>query len=699
MAALRRLLRAWPFALVAWLYIATSPYHRGLNNPNEMVRVYMSVAAVDDNTFAIDGVIRRWGLVDDKAKRDGQLYSSKAPLQSLIGVPAYLVAKPVLKGMGQPVDARHVTFVLRLLGSVSVGILFAWALIAWARRRAEQLGAPAAQGTALGLAWALGTMHYPYALTFTGHILAAATAGGCYLGVAALTRAPVGSTQWRNLALGVGALGGFTPFAEYPAALVALPALIGAFIVTPGPARGRLFLYLALGGGVPFGLGLWSHDALWGSPFATGYGFLENPGYVEVHEKGFFGVTAPKPEALFGTLFSAGTGLFFFSPYLAVGLLPMLARVVRGRRGSAPPDGYGRSLAIIALVGLVLELLFISGHRGWRGGWTLGPRYIIPVVVLLGFWCVEALGHARLRGLLMALAALSIVLTGPAAALYPHLSDVYVHPLSSFLVPSYLRGEMSYGLAHALGFEGHVANLFHLIPLALAVFYVAGAGVPSGAASSRLLAVGVVTAAAGAVFLAIPESDDRKARRENRRLWRFWEPEGGPHADIRVGGRGKRPLATARARWGDVRVVRLGGDGATQDCLPKGSPCRYGPQPWQHFGPEVLNMDGARVPVLFMHPVAGDTVEATIPVPAKTRSATLRYGLADASVESDNPHPAVLELSQGAAILAIAQAGEDYGFQQLPVTLSSTKALTLRVTAEQDGARVLGWDVEFYDEP
>ena len=68
----RRAGRLWPYVLVAFLYLATSPYHRGLNNPNEMVRIYMSKAMVDHHTFAIDPVVASWGMVDDKAIRDGR---------------------------------------------------------------------------------------------------------------------------------------------------------------------------------------------------------------------------------------------------------------------------------------------------------------------------------------------------------------------------------------------------------------------------------------------------------------------------------------------------------------------------------------------------------------------------------------------------------------------------------------------------
>ena len=692
---MRGLTRLLPFAAVTWLYLATSPYHQGLNNPNEMVRVYMSVAAVDHGSFAIDPVIARWGMVDDKAQREGELFSSKAPLQSLLGVPAYALAKPILSALGLPPDARHVTFALRYLAAVPVGLALAFALLAVARARARELGAPAASGTALGLALALGTMHYPYAITFTGHVLAAACAGGCFVAVARLDGAPPGSGRARRLTILAGALGGAAPFAEYPSALVALPALLGSLWAAPG-GRARLERLggFALGGLPPFLLGLWAHHALWGAPWRTGYGFLENPGYVALHGRGFFGVTAPKLEALAGTLLSPGTGLFFFSPVLLVGTAVLLRRLV----SAAPPGRAGRHLAVVSVIAVGASLLFMAGHRGWRGGWTVGPRYIIAVVSVLGFWCLEGLAERRTRDWALALGAASILLTGPAAALYPHLSDVYVNPLGSFLVPSYLQGRMSYGLGHAVGLEGHAANALHLVPLLATAAWVAAAGRPG---PTRAIAAWVALAGTTAAVGLVPETEPAKARRENRRLWRFWEPAPAPRARISPSGaaedRPRRQRATtARALHRRIAITRIGPDGQPTPCRPPVGPCRYGDEPWQRFARESLRFDGRTRPVLHLHPVSGETLRATVPVPPRATQAVLRYGLTDASLDADNPHPVRLTVTQDGTPLAVAEAGLDYGLAELPFTLGSTTALQLTIEVERDGARVLGWDLELY---
>ena len=651
-----------------------------------MVRVYMSKAMVDEHTMAIDKIVRQWGGVDDKAIRDGKLYSSKAPLQSLIGVPAYAVAKHFTS------DKRVITHWLRIFGSVIFGLGLAFLLLAWCRRRAEVLVGDPGAGTGLGLSLALGTMVYPYTLTFTGHILAALTAGGCYLSIILILQAAKTNRAWSRYGVFAGLCAGAAPFAEYPAALVAAPALIGGFICLPNwPDRGRLFNRLAIGGLPPFLFGLWAHHESWGAFYKTGYSFLENKAYVQVHDSGFFGVTAPKLDAFLGALFSPGTGLFFYSPILLLGLIILIARIVK------PPEresALGRNVALIALVGFILEILFISGHSGWRGGWTLGPRYIIPVVPLLSVWLAEGLGNEKLRPWINYTGALSIALTGFATALYPHLSDVYSNPLATFVFPSYLRGEFSYGLANAAGLSGHAANLVHLLPLAAALVYVACEGAWNKPRRLGVIGLGLILAI-GSVGL-IPEKDESAALRENERLWGFWEPSRPDNADMDA-------VYRARDRWRQVQVeaVLKGTKNEAKRrvaCRIKPDRCEYGGQAWQHFKPDFLPFNGKHQPVLFIHPITGWTVRTRMIVPAASKSAQLTIGMTDTSADSDNQAPVRIHILADQNRIQEFELPAERGLKKIPIAFPANKpkSLTIGIESDKDGARVLGFDLHFF---
>ncbi|MBK8013690.1 MAG: hypothetical protein IPK13_20355 [Deltaproteobacteria bacterium] len=691
----------WPFVLVAFLYLATSPYHRGLNNPNEMVRVYMTKAVVDDKTFAIDRVIRQWGGVDDKAVRGGAIYASKAPLQSLIGVPVYAFAAPIFRTLGLRFDKLRITFVLRIFGSAVFGIAFAWLFLAWAAARAGELGASRASGLGVGLGVTLGTMLYPYALTFTGHLLAAAASGCCFLGVVWLARCRPRSRRWIMVAVFLGFSGAAAPFAEYPAALSVAPILVAAFFVTPTwRDRVDLAAWMLVGGLIPLAFGLHAHAAMWGSPWRTGYSFLENASYVTVHKEGFFGVRSPKFEAFVGALFSPATGLFFFSPVLLVGLAALLRRTFSVASSGANPTTdtqllepsalrgpLPRALAVATFAGVVLEVLFISGHTGWRGGWTLGPRYIIPLAPLLGFWVIETLVVPKLRGATLALAAMSIVATGFAAAIYPHLSDVFTNPLKTFVWPSYIKGFGSYGLGHALGLTGWPANLVHIVPLIIAIAYTAMAAAERSrpARLRQALVLCAVVASAALVVALVPERDPLAADRENARLWGFWEPA-----------RGEQPWR-AREHWSALAVsVDDFGHGGRRACSWRVArdACAYGDAPWQTFRPGTLVFDGRPTDVLLLHPIAGQTVVVEVPVQPDMRALEVIAGLSDAAIESDNDSPVVLRAYQGKKLLFAREFGRSLGFDTLRRTLTSTTPVRMEVSVRgRDGARHFGFDV------
>ncbi len=664
---LSRLVAWWPYVLVAALYLLTSPFHNGLNNPNEMVRVYMTKAAVDGHTFTIDGVIREWGGVDDKAIRDGKLYSSKAPLQSLVGIPVYAAARAA----DVELDKRHLTWLLRVFGSALPSIGFAWILMGFMRSRAIALGVSARMANSTGIAICLGTMMYPYALTYTGHALAAIAAGGCHLALMALARGQTGTAKWRGLALLLGLAAGAAPFAEYPAALMAAPALVAAIFVIPRRRIPELVLLCALGGALSFGIGLWSHHELWGSPFKTGYSFLENKTYAESHHgSGFFGVKGPKAVAFFGSLFSPATGLFFYSPILILGLVAILRSIVRPGQ---------RALAWAALAGFTAEVLFISGHSHWRGGWTLGPRYIISVAPVLGVWVLEAAKTPRLGAWVSPLGALSVLFTGFAAALYPHLSDVYSNPLSTFVWPSYLKGYSTYGVAHSLGLEGHASNLPHLALLSIALVFVAGARSKWGELAITLLSVSIL-AYLGSL---VPEHDVSAAARENERLWGFWEPAHRP----------TRAMFDTRTQVSAISVESEL-EGRRRPCVRVAPErCSYGDQPWHHFGPELINVDGAQHPLMFLHPIHDQVVRARISAPPAAKNGLLRMALSDESVASDNKDPVRVQAFDGPTKFFDDEIGTQRGFTEVSVTRTSSGPITLELRCGRDGARVFGFEL------
>lgn len=406
--------------------LVSSPLHDPLNNPNEGVRVFTVKALVEQHTLAINDVTRAWGFIDDKAVRGGRLYQSKAPLVSLVAAGAYAVVHPFTGDLSRPALTR----LCRLSGgAVPVALLLGvtwWALRQ--RRRPDDDDDYDVMVDLVMVGLVLGTGVFASLQVFSGHALAAVAPAT----VLALARLP--GRTWHSVVAAMALSAAAT--AEYPAALC-LPLLW--LVVRRAPDRRRAIVAAVVAGIVVAMPTLIAHQSMWGAPWRTGYSFLENPQYQPLVRGTFFGIGLPSPSVLVTTLVSPELGLFFFSPFLLLGLLWL----ARGKAGGVDRVDFDR-VDVVVTVGVVLGfMLFIAGFRGWRGGWSVGPRYILEVAGVLAVCAVDGVGVVPRRWrlpLLMPLVSVSVLHSGLAGAFFPHLPDVLRAPVGELLLPLIARG-------------------------------------------------------------------------------------------------------------------------------------------------------------------------------------------------------------------------------------------------------------------
>ncbi len=262
-------------ALLAVMYLWVFPYHSVVNNPNENVRIYMTVAVVDDGTFAINRIEQLWGYTNDKSLREGRLYSSKAPGTSYLGVPFYwaltkitgrsthpqppAVTAPTAPGAptatarparpparAEPLDRTRVTYFLRLFTNVFPALLFAWF---WHRF----LGARTRSATlreAVFFSTMAGSSLFAYSEVFTGHAHNAYCFAAALMALATVRSrdaeaARAGSPPRASLGLMflAGLFGAAITMFEYPAATASLA--VALWIAALGAERRRHLLPLA----------------------------------------------------------------------------------------------------------------------------------------------------------------------------------------------------------------------------------------------------------------------------------------------------------------------------------------------------------------------------------------------------------------------------------------------------------------------
>ena len=500
------------------------PYFSALNNPNENVRVWAARAIAHHGSVAIDPVIEEWGLTGDRSSVDGRRYSSKAPGTLLLGVPVHFVHDRLARLFtGYSPEPRATTLVLRLFAAVPI---MALGLLLFARRVERQTGSPFARDL-LTMGLGLGTMLYPYGLTFVGHGPSAVLlfAGFVALHPLAETRASSPSDrQGRGRLALAGVLTALSVVFEYQSLLGAV--VLAAYALYRERRQSVYFALGALGPAVALGL---YHAALFGRPWTLPYAHLDDPGYQMFHHaQGFLGLGPPKLRVLRASLFNVNYGLFVFSPFLAAGAIVALVAFVRRRPPHDPRDRAAHAVTL-AIAAALLTLL--AGMANWRAGWCAGgPRYVAAAVPFLAFapalaWREVFEPRPWLRAGLTALVLSSVALCLLSGAVFPHFPLQFDNPIFDLVIPLLSDGYAPHSLGTLLGLSGLASLLPLMVVVVVAVAATLAAGrigrgwrsVMSVAAASVALSALLLVALSG--YGRRPRSDEEHGRAFVRKVW------------------------------------------------------------------------------------------------------------------------------------------------------------------------------------
>ncbi|HMG21814.1 MAG TPA: hypothetical protein VK607_10870 [Kofleriaceae bacterium] len=475
-------------AAIAVAYLYVFPWFPQIHSANELPRVYLVKAIVDDHTFAIDRGVATWGATADVSPSGGHLYSNKAPGSSLLAVPAYAVVRAVA---GEP-GLVATLWICRVFAGVLPMLGFLWLLWGFLARFAPD---PGVRRTVL-VAYALGSLAMTYSILFYSHQLAAICVASAWIvavDVVERRRGPAAMAA-------AGLLAGAALLVDYQAVFAALPVAVYAVVaLRPGAVLARGLAAAALGAAPPIALLLAYHAICFGSPWRTGYDASTT--FAAFHQHGLLGITALRAEALWGSLGRPDNGLIALSPWW---LLAIPGCAALWRRGE-------RAQAAIAIAVAAIYLLFISSINFWRGGWEVGPRYIAamlpfllpPVAAQLQAWAARPVRFGIAAGLI----GVGVAIYALSSATFPYWPDTVRHPL--YDVTFQLLGEnlTAPNLGAAMGIHG----IAGIAPYLAVVLGALGAAVWR-TAGARGLAVAV--AVAGAILAGYR-----------------WVPHGEPRAD------------------------------------------------------------------------------------------------------------------------------------------------------------------------
>lgn len=425
---------------------------------NQAARMDMIVSAVNHGNFAID---RYQDNTGDKDFYQGHYYSSKAPGQSLAGIPVYIVYQGFMDLRGTPPVDRADDWAaqyLEVMATVMVPATLFMLLLFWFL---GYFSTSLLHRTIVTLGIGLGTDFFAYAHELFGHVTVAVLLFAGFTLVYCIGRNEVIRGPWtRRLvqnpeftALVAGIILGLAVLFEYPPALIAF--LIGVYALTR--LRPGLIAYMAVGAAPSLMMVVAYNTAVYRSPLIFGYTSGASVNFGQQQRTGFGGFAWPPSfEAVYSLSVFPYRGLFFMSPFL---LLAFPGYFLWKRRGGS------EWLLFLAIP--VTFFFAITMFVGWWGGLATGPRYLIPLIPFLGFPVIFLLdGVARLphstalRCLVYGLVALSVVITWAQTVTgYPPEGERY--PLFAQTIPTLEQNYIYLNRGQDLGLNGVQA----LVPL------------------------------------------------------------------------------------------------------------------------------------------------------------------------------------------------------------------------------------------
>lgn len=241
---------------------------------------------------------------------------------------------------------------------------------------------------------AAGTPLLPYVATGFAELAVAATVT---LGLVAVAGAGRGRPWAPPLA---GAAAGAATLVRVDSLVLVLPVLaVGLVLTSRGDWRTLWGFALAA---APFLLAAaWYNHQRYGAPWRLGY--YEDEGFIYPFTRG-----------LYGLIVSPGRGVLWYAPLVLLAVVGFRAAWRRNRVVTG----------VAAVIFLARPLFYASW--AWDGGWTWGPRFLVPAMPALLVGAVEVVRHfaswprsARLLVIVVAVISVSVQVVGVSTDYVP----------------------------------------------------------------------------------------------------------------------------------------------------------------------------------------------------------------------------------------------------------------------------------------
>jgi hypothetical protein len=357
------------FGLLAFAFA----YFYQVGGWNESSRFDTIFAIVQEGRFTIDSYQDSPGTATgDTAYFDGHYYSDKAIGPAAIGAilykPLYLIKLVFHHGSLNPLKKLLTYAIIGIPSAFAGALLYLLCLYMSGSRFRSYV---------VAFSITLGTLYFPFSLVFFSHQFTSALLFCASILIFFLKER---KDKWKmGYAFLLGWLLGWALISEYQAGIIVV-ILISYYIYVLSRNHNyrqiHLFVLPILGGLFPVLLQMAYNRVCFGNYWGLSYAHLNNQHFGTAMSQGLMGIHWPDLRVLFYMTFHPIAGIFWESPVLLLCIPGLVCMFVKRRF---------RVEAILAM-GIIGSLLIImSGYFAWWGNWSVGPRFIIP---MLPYFCI-----------------------------------------------------------------------------------------------------------------------------------------------------------------------------------------------------------------------------------------------------------------------------------------------------------------------
>jgi hypothetical protein len=456
--------------IVFFLLTFTFGYFYQIGGWNGNSRFDLIFAIVREGRLTIDTFQHKEGSnTGDKAFFSGHYYSDKAPGPALVGAIIYFPlywTRLFFHHLDQTNAEQLLTFLVLGVPSAIAGSLIYILCLYLSKSRF--------QAYLVTLITTLGTMYFPYTITFFSHQFSSSLLFGAFFLIFFLKEKPEIWKNWYSFLIGL--LLGWAFISEFPTAIIIFALAcyyIYAIWRNPDFRHLRSIILPILGGAIPIIILLVYNQLCFGNFLSLGYAHESDPSFNSSMAQGIMGIGWPSLLVLYYWTFQPAMGLFWQSPALLFFIAGAVFMFLKRRY---------RAEAILALWIIGSYMIILSGYYLWWGGSALGARYIIPMLpyfcILLIFvpkrltWPLLVLGLVSIGQMLIAAASIVQVPNGTWAVNISKLGFFEYTNIYGYCLKLLLKGKFGQNLGiQLLGLSSWNSLIPLLVILAGVTFF------------------------------------------------------------------------------------------------------------------------------------------------------------------------------------------------------------------------------------